>query len=86
MYIDLFYNIFCFTDFLLIAQAFVLLLALMHFDIKNDNLGYFVLDNATNNDTILIELTKSIDFDSLKRRLRYMGYILNLIAKQYLFS
>ena len=86
MYIDLFYNIFCFTDFLLIAQASVLLPALMHFGIKNDNLGYFVLDNATNNDTTLIELTKSIDFDPLERRLRYMGHILNLIAKQYLFG
>jgi len=58
----------------------------MHFDIKNDNLGYFVLNNATNNDTILIELTKSINFDPLKRHLRCIGYILNLIAEQYLFS
>jgi hAT family C-terminal dimerisation region len=86
MYIDLFYNIFCFTDFLLIAQASVLLPALMHFGIKNDNLGYFVLDNATNNDTTLIELAKSIDFDPLERRLRCMGHILNLIAEQYLFG
>ena len=86
MYIDLFYDIFCFTNFLLIAQASVLLLALMHFSIKNDNLGYFILNNATNNDTTLIELAKSIDFDPLKRRLRCMGHILNLIAKQYLFG
>ena len=64
----------------------MLLLALIHFSIKNNNLGYFVLNNATNNNTTLIELTKSIDFDSLKRRLRYIGHILNLIAKQYLFS
>ncbi len=59
----------------------MLLLALMHFSIKNDNLGYFVLNNTTNNDIILIELTKSIDFDPLEQRLRYIGHILNLIAK-----
>ncbi len=64
----------------------MLLLALIHFSIKNNNLGYFVLNNATNNNTTLIELIKSIDFDSLKRRLRYIGHILNLITKQYLFS
>jgi len=58
----------------------------MHFSIKNDNLSYFVLNNATNNNTTLIELTKSINFDSLERRLRYIGHILNLITKQYLFG
>jgi len=86
MYIDLFYNIFCFVDFLFVAQASVLAPALTHFGIRNDNLGYFVLDNATNNDTTLTELTKSIDFDPLERRLRCMGHILNLIAEQYLFG
>ena len=64
----------------------MLLPALMYFGIKNDNLSYFVLNNATNNDTTLIELTKSIDFDPLERRLRCIGYILNLIAEQYLFG
>ena len=86
IYIDLFYNIFCFTDFLLIAQASILLLALIYFGIKNDNLSYFVLNNTTNNDTTLIELTKSIDFDPFERRLYCIGYILNLIAEQYLFG
>ena len=64
----------------------MLLPALMYFSIKNNNLSYFILNNATNNDITLIELTKSIDFDPLERRLRYIGYILNLIAEQYLFS
>ena len=86
IYIDLFYNVFCFTDFLLIAQASVLLPALIHFGIKNNNLGYFVLNNTTNNDITLIELTKSIDFDPLERCLRCIGYILNLIAEQYFFG
>ena len=81
IYIDLFYNIFCFTDFLLIAQASILLLALIYFSIKNNNLSYFILNNVTNNNTILIELTKSIDFDPLEQCLYYIGYILNLITE-----
>ena len=52
IYIDLFYNIYYFTNFLLIAQASVLLLNLQYFGIDNNNLGYFVLNN-----TILIELS-----------------------------
>ena len=59
----------------------MLLLALIHFSIKNNNLSYFVLNNATNNDITLIELTKSINFDPLEQRLRYIGHILNLIAE-----
>ncbi len=56
------------------------------FNIIGKNLGFFVLDNTTNNNTTLIELSKSLDFDLKERRLRYIGYIINLIAKQYLFS
>jgi hypothetical protein len=58
----------------------------MYFGIKKDNLSYFVLNNASNNNTTLTELAKSIDFDPLKQRLRCMGHILNLIAEQYLFG
>jgi hypothetical protein len=50
------------------------------------NLGYFVLDNAPNNDTTLVELAKSLGFDSKLKRLRCAGHILNLIAEQYLFG
>jgi hypothetical protein len=53
--------------------------------INTDNLGYFVLDNALNNNTTLIKLRKYMGFNLIKKRLRYIGYILNLIAKAYLF-
>ena len=56
------------------------------FNITLNNLGFFVLDNATNNDTTLFKLSKSIKFDPKERRLRCIGYIINLIAEQYLFS
>ena len=59
----------------------MLLPALIYFSIKNNNLSYFILNNTTNNDTTLIKLTKLIDFDPLKRRLCYIGYILNLITE-----
>jgi hypothetical protein len=59
---------------------------LEHFGIIKDNLGYFVLDNASNNDTILVKLSKTIRFELMQKRLRYIGYIFNLIAKLYIFG
>jgi hypothetical protein len=67
-------------------QAEVILPLLTYFGITLANLGYFVLDNALNNNTTLKELAKTIGFDPKQKRLRYMGHILNLIAKAYLFG
>jgi hypothetical protein len=50
------------------------------------NLGYFVLDNAPNNNITLQELAKTMGFDPKEKRLCCIGHILNLIAKAYLFS
>ncbi len=60
-------------------------LLLKRFGITSTNLGYFVLNNALNNDTTLVELTKTIKFDVKEKRLRYIGHILNLIIEEYLF-
>jgi hypothetical protein len=49
-------------------------------------LGYFVLNNTPNNNIILTELRKHIGFKPKKKRLCYINYILNLIAKAYLFG
>ena len=38
-----------------------------------------------NNDITLIELGKVIRFDLKQKRLRYIGHVINLIAKAYLF-
>ena len=59
---------------------------LRHFSITRANLEYFVLDNALNNDTTLVELSKSMGFDPKAKRLRYIGHVLNLIAKAYLYK
>ena len=56
------------------------------FGITAKNLGYFVLDNATNNDTTLVQLGKDLGFDPKEKRLRCIGHILNLIAQEYLFG
>ena len=59
---------------------------LQRFGITGTNLGYFVLDNALNNDTTLVELSKSMGFDPKAKRLRCMGHVLNLIAEAYLYG
>jgi hypothetical protein len=55
------------------------------------NRGYFLLDNATNNDTamrwIALKLHKmGIRFDPVKGRLRYLGYIISLVVKVFLWG
>jgi len=67
-------------------QALVILPLFQTFSIDESNIGFFVLDNATNNDTTLVELAKDLGFDLKERRLRCIGHIINLIAEQYLFS
>ena len=67
-------------------QAAVIQPLLEHFNINKDNLGFFMLDNAPNNNTILIELGKTIGFEPIQKRLRYIGHIINLIAESYIFG
>ena len=51
-------------------------------------LGYFITDNATSNDTCITEIIDLIcpNLDVKERRLRYIGHIINLIAKAFIFS
>lgn len=56
-----------------------------------DNIGYFVTDNATNNDTaidiVLADLMPHLSpRQRLARRLRCLGHVINLAAKAYLFG
>ena len=59
---------------------------LADFGIDASRLGYFVLDNARNNDTAVAALADEFDFDPDHRRLRYLGHILNLVVKQLIFG
>ena len=56
------------------------------FSIKNKQIGYFMLDNITNNNTAIIAIIKEFDFNLIKRRLYYLGYIINLIARYLLYG
>ena len=69
----------------------------MHEVIKNyqikDKLGYFMLDNATSNDTAMRDLKRRLrannpftKFTHQWRRLRCLGHIFNLVARQILFG
>lgn len=49
-------------------------------------IGYFMLDNASNNESCMKELANRFNFDPIKRRLRCMGYIINVIAREALFG
>jgi hypothetical protein len=58
---------------------------LVEYGLEN-KLGYFVADNADNNDTCLEELAVEYGFNKEHRRLRCMGHVINLVARMLLFG
>lgn len=50
------------------------------------NLGAFMMDNATDNDSALEELASRFDIDVDHARLRCLGHIINLVVKALLFG
>ncbi|KAG0634853.1 hypothetical protein HOY80DRAFT_894180, partial [Tuber brumale] len=53
-----------------------------------DGIGYFTLDDATNNDTAQEHIAKHlqgvrIDFNSVLRRLQCFGHVINLVVKAF---
>ncbi|KAG9375521.1 hypothetical protein A1F94_013912 [Pyrenophora tritici-repentis] len=55
---------------------------LQEYSIGSDKLGYFVLDNAANNDTAVSSLAHAYDFNAAHRRLRCGLTRLTLLARQ----
>ncbi|KAI2479361.1 hypothetical protein Ptr902_09572 [Pyrenophora tritici-repentis] len=53
---------------------------LQEYSIGSDKLGYFVLDNAANNDTAVSSLAHAYDFNAAHQRLRCGPHTLNLIS------
>ena len=55
------------------------------------NLGYIVIDNAPNNNTIITALSISLrrdfklSYDPIRYRIHYQGHIINLAVKSFLF-
>ena len=53
----------------------------------DDKIGYFTLDNATNNDTAMEAISDHYGFeDGPQRRIRCIGHIINLVVKALLFG
>jgi hypothetical protein len=61
--------------------ASVVATTLTNFGINKDSVGYFVLDNAYNNDTAVASLADLYGFELPERRLRCCCHILNLGAQ-----
>ena len=55
------------------------------FEIQN-KIGYFVLDNASNNNTAMESLGAELRINGQERRVRCFGHIINLAAKALLFG
>jgi hypothetical protein len=49
-------------------------------------LGWFVSDNASNNDTCIEALGSEVEFDHFERRIRCIGHVINLVARSLLFG
>jgi hypothetical protein len=61
--------------------ASVMATTLTNFRVNKDLVGYFVLDNAYNNDTTVASLANLYSFKTAERRLRCCCHILNLAAQ-----
>jgi hypothetical protein len=67
-----------------IAQ--IVLSVLKDFGVSASQVGYFVLDNATNNNAAIATISREIGFDPAHRRLRCAPHTLNLIGQTLLWG
>ncbi|RKK07682.1 hypothetical protein BFJ67_g18295, partial [Fusarium oxysporum f. sp. cepae] len=51
-----------------------------------DRIGYYTLDNATNNDTAMEALAAEFDFDKDERRIRCAPHFLNLAVRAMMYG
>ena len=61
------------------------------YDIPQDNIGFFVTDNAANNDTCIDAVMAAFfpnmpPHQRLQRRLRDLGHVINIAAKAFLYG
>ena len=66
--------------------AKVVLLILEQFGISEATLGWFVLDNASNNDAAIAAIARKFSFDPIHRRLRCGPHTINLIGQMLLWG
>ena len=58
---------------------------LKDYQISRNQIAYFAADNATNNDIVLKHLLERVTLNLVTSRLRYTGYIYNLVCTAILF-
>jgi hypothetical protein len=51
-----------------------------------EKLGYFMLDNASINDTVMEAIAEAFKLDPDERRLRCAGHMINLVARHLLLG
>ena len=56
------------------------------FSIKNKQIRYFILDNATNNNIAIMAIAEEFNFNPIECQLCCLGYIINIIARHFLYS
>jgi hypothetical protein len=61
-------------------MADVISQTLQQFSINSCTVGYFVLDNASNNNSAVAAIAQKMDFDAAYRRIRCGPHTLNLIG------
>lgn len=49
-------------------------------------MGWFVLDNASNNDIVLVELAKTMPLDLNKKHFCCVGHMINLEVEAFLYD
>jgi hypothetical protein len=67
-------------------MASVVTQTLKHFRVDPASIGYFVLDNASNNDTTVDAIAQKMGFNAVHRRLRCGPHTLNLIGQILLWG
>jgi len=69
-----------------IAEA--ILKVIRKYELSGNQIGWFVLDNASSNDTCVAEILKALNINDTveRRRLRCLGHILNLSARAFFFG
>lgn len=67
-------------------MAQVVLTVLKDFGISSSRVGYFMLDNASNNDAAIASIADSIGFSTTHRRLRCAPHTLNLVGQTLLWG
>ena len=68
-----------------VAMAEEMLAIMREFKVS-DRIGYFVADNAANNNCALREIAKEIDVDPVRQRVRCSAHVINLVAKAILYG